>query len=227
MHPSAQKIGALFFECYAKVLPAGTVVDVGAQDVNGSLKGVCPSHLKYVGVDVVGGKGVDVLLKDPYQLPFDSDSIDFVISSSCFEHSELFWVLFLEILRILKPSGLFYLNAPSNGVVHRYPVDCWRFYPDSALALVTWAKRNRYEPALLESFIARQDADSFNDFVAVFVKHASRSAEYPTRIIATKTDFANGRTDQSSAILNAREVPEDLEKLLLIQRVLAGQIKAG
>ena len=30
---------------------------------------------------------------------------------------------------------LFYLNAPSNGEFHRYPVDCWRFYPDAGGAL--------------------------------------------------------------------------------------------
>jgi len=227
MHSSALKTGELFFECYGKSLAAGTVVDIGAQDVNGSLKAVCPTHLRYVGVDVVDGKGVDVVLKDPYQLPFESGSVDIVISSSCFEHSELFWVLFLEILRILKPAGLFYLNAPSNGLVHRFPVDCWRFYPDSGTALVTWAERNGGRPLLLESFIARQDGDTFNDFVAVFIKDRMRATEYPTRMVATKTDFLNGRTDQSGAVLNPREVPEDLEKLLLIQRVLLGQIKAG
>jgi SAM-dependent methyltransferase len=71
-----------------------------------------------------------------YKLPFADGSVDVVLSSSCFEHSEFFWLLFLEILRVLRPEGLFYLNAPSNGPFHRYPVDCWRFYPDSGNALV-------------------------------------------------------------------------------------------
>src|SRR3546814_14106854 len=78
-------------------------------------------------------------------------------SSSCMEHSEFFWVLFLEMLRIVKPSGLIYLNVPSNGSFHRYPVDCWRFSPDSGSAHAKWGKHNGYPVALLEAFIGRQE----------------------------------------------------------------------
>ena len=55
-------------------------------------------------------------------------------------------------MRVLKPAGLLYINAPSNGDYHRYPVDCWRFFPDSGVALQNWANRNGYECAMLESF---------------------------------------------------------------------------
>lgn len=72
----------------------------------------------------------------------------------------------LEIIRILKPNGLLYLNAPTTGSFHRFPVDCWRFYPDSGSALVRWAERNDYKPALLESFV--QVGGEFQDFVGVF-----------------------------------------------------------
>ena len=60
---------------------------------------------------------------------------------------------FNEALRVLKPTGLLYINAPSNGAYHRYPVDCWRFYPDSGVALQNWGNRSGYECALLEFFI--------------------------------------------------------------------------
>ena len=136
MHVSAKKNGELFFETYVKSLNSVTIVDVGSMDVNGSLKEVIPKNSKYIGVDFAEGKGVDKVLKDPYNLPFENNSVDVVVSSSCLEHSELFWLSFIEIIRILKPNGLFYLNAPSNGAFHRYPVDCWRFYPDSGKALV-------------------------------------------------------------------------------------------
>src|SRR5690348_10574351 len=121
MHLSALNFGQDFFAAYAP--GAGTVIDIGAQDINGSLKEVCPKRLTYVGVDFAAGNGVDVILEDPYRLPFADASAECVVSSSCFEHSEMFWVLFLEILRILKPEGLLYLNVPSNGMVHRHPVD--------------------------------------------------------------------------------------------------------
>ena len=122
MHPSALNFGKLFFETYCGALRGAIVHDIGAQNVNGSLHDVCSPHLGYVGVDFVEGRGVDIVLEDPYHLPFDDDSLDIIVSSSCFEHSQFFWLIFLEMLRVLKPGGLLYINVPSNGSFHRYPV---------------------------------------------------------------------------------------------------------
>lgn len=214
MHPTAMRHGGLFFQAYATKLPSAVVVDIGAQDVNGSLREVCPSNCRYIGVDFVAAKGVDVVLQDPYKLPFEDASLDIVISSSCFEHSEMFWVLFLEILRVLRPSGLFYLNVPSNGSIHRYPVDCWRFYPDSGNALVTWAKRNKYPSILLESFTGRQgnSGDGWNDYVAVFLKDASSISIFPDRIVHHYRHFDNGYLHGSGIFLNGQDLPEDTRK---------------
>lgn len=81
MHPTALRNGKLFFDTYGRALSKGTVVDIGAQDVNGSLKSVCPTDVRYVGVDFVAGKGVDIILEDPYKLPFEDNSVDAVLSS--------------------------------------------------------------------------------------------------------------------------------------------------
>jgi SAM-dependent methyltransferase len=209
MHPSALNNGKLFFETYASSLQGATVVDIGAQNVNGSLSDVMPPHLRYVGVDFVKAKGVDVVLTDPYKLPFDDASIDIVVTSSCLEHSEMFWVMFLEILRVLRPNGLLYMNVPSNGDFHRYPVDCWRFYPDSGNALVTWARRNGLRPQLLESFVSEQCIDLWNDYVAVFVKDEAFASSYPQRMVSTKTDFTNGMVAGNPDILKPRPETED------------------
>ena len=145
MHSSAMSNGKIFFETYAKFFQNNTdvqVVDMGAQDVNGSLREITPENFTYIGLDFEDAKGVDIIIEDPYTIPLRDEFADIVLSSSCFEHSEMFWLVFLEIMRILKPGGLLYLNVPSNGPFHRYPVDCWRFYPDSAKALETWGKRN-------------------------------------------------------------------------------------
>ena len=209
MHPSAMKNGRLFFEVYGKSLSAGRVVDIGAQDVNGSLRQFCPPQLAYTGVDFVAGKGVDVVLTDPYKFQFEDESIDVVVTSSVFEHSELFWLSFLEILRILKPGGLLYLNAPSNGDFHRFPVDCWRFYPDTGMALVHWAERNGLSPLLLESFVSRQDTDQWNDFVAVFLKDKRCLDRFPHRMLHTKTNFMNGLLHGNEGFLKFTEQSED------------------
>jgi hypothetical protein len=39
----------------------------------------------------------------------------------------------------LKPAGLAAITAPSSGHVHRYPTDCWRYYPDGFPALAKYA----------------------------------------------------------------------------------------
>lgn len=225
MHPTAMLNGKLFFDTYAAPLAQGIVLDIGAQDVNGSLRSVCPPHLKFIGVDFVAGKGVDVVLEDPYCLPFADQSVDVVVSSSCFEHSEMFWLLFLEIMRVLKTPGLFYLNAPSNGEVHRYPVDCWRFYPDSGKALLTWAARNGIDACLLESYTSRQNADLWNDFVAVFLKGSAEVARFPQRITSQFKDFSNGQVHDSTQFLNPKRLPEDLEKLQVIAQLINNQVR--
>ncbi len=210
MHPSAMTNGKLFFDTYVARLGAVTVVEIGAQDVNGSLRDVCPTSARYIGVDFAKARGVDVVLTDPYSLPFDDESVDVVVSSSCFEHSEMFWLVFTEVLRVLKPGGIFYLNAPSNGVFHRFPVDCWRFYPDSGKALVTWARRCGVNAALIESYTTPQQMDVWNDFVAVFAKDAGRIGEHPNRILPTLPAFDNGFMYGSDDLIHAVEEPQDL-----------------
>lgn len=228
MHISAMHNCELFFKTYGRSFDSAaqvTVVDIGSQDVNGSLRAVVPSRFNYIGVDFVQGRGVDVVLEDPYTLPFPDASVEIIISSSCFEHSEMFWLTYLEILRVLKPNGLFYLNAPSNGLFHRYPVDCWRFYPDSGGALVTWAKRNGMNPVLLESFISNQQVEVWNDFVAIFLKDEKFFENYRDRICEVFDDFKNGFCSDSSSLINQSDYPEDLLKIRTARDILAGAIK--
>ena len=177
-----------FFSTYLQGETGLKIVEIGSQDVNGSLKSVAPVNNDYIGVDFVEGKGVDIILSDPYVLPFEDSSIDVILSSSCYEHSEFFWLSFNEALRILKPTGLLYINAPSNGPYHRYPVDCWRFYPDSGVALEKWANRSGYECALLESFTGVKkgewidfDRDFPSNHNGTYKKHGSWAFPvYPT-----------------------------------------------
>jgi len=198
------------------------VVEIGSQDVNGSLRSIAPIGFEYVGVDFQDAKGVDIVLDDPYSLPFDSESVDIVLSSSCFEHSEMFWLVFLEVMRILKPSGLFYLNAPSTGSFHRYPVDCWRFYPDSGKAMVSWSKRNGGNAQLLESYI--QKGGGWQDFVAVLVKDDRFILNFPDRILNHKKDFENGFIHGQSDIIRMSQMTQNEKKLQAISRIISEKI---
>lgn len=216
MHPTAMNSGRMFFEAYSGAFAGqqgAKIVEIGSQNVNGSLREVAPAGIEYLGIDFVHGDGVDMVLESPYSLPLEDKSVDIVVSSSCFEHSEMFWVVFLEIMRILKPNGLFYLNVPSNGPFHRYPVDCWRFYPDSGNALVTWAKRNGINAMLLESYTSNQSGGMWNDFAAVFLKDQAFLHDHPSRILDNFQDFTNGLRDNNPNFLNLNGTPEDMRKL--------------
>ena len=220
MHDTAMDFGARFFNAYTKGAQGLVIVDIGAQDVNGSLKSVSPANNKYIGVDFAKGSGVDIVIEDPYSLPFETNSVDVCVSSSCFEHSEFFWLLFNETLRVLKPTGLLYVNVPSNGSFHRYPVDCWRFYPDSGTALQNWGRRSGYNVVLLESFIGLQKNDSWNDFVAVFLKDEGHAKNYGNRILNSLDSYTNGHLYGQDQITNLIELSQDQDAHMKLKALI-------
>lgn len=136
------------------------VLDLGSLDVNGSYKGYFDSFSwKYQGIDTTPGKNVDIVLRDPYNWrEIKSNSADVLISGQAFEHIEFFWITMLEIARVLKPGGLCCIIAPSAGIEHRYPVDCWRFYPDGFTALARFARLE-----VLEVFTQWEDDPRYAD----------------------------------------------------------------
>ena len=171
MHTSALHYGKQFFDLYVRdKMHNITIVDIGAQDVNGSLRDVAPDGHRYIGVDFAMGKGVNIILQDPYKFPFHDNYCEVIVSSSCFEHSEFFWLTFLEMARVLKPNGYMYINVPSTCWYHAYPVDCWRFLKDSGNAMAKWAQRNHINIQLLESFEGYTDESGNRDYVAIYTK---------------------------------------------------------
>jgi SAM-dependent methyltransferase len=237
MHPTAfnncQKFKAAYESSIKQINNDFNIVEIGSQDVNGSLRQLWPDT-QYTGIDFVNGKGVDIILDDPYKLPLENESVDVILSSSVFEHSEMFWVLYLEIMRVLKPHGLFYLNVPSNGDFHRWPVDCYRFYPDSGRGLVTWGKYNGLNCGLLESYISSQSKnDQWNDFVAVFVKDNEFASNYTNRILDNPAGLWNGikhATDSvptTSDFVNFSQMSEDQKKLNVITQIVNNSIRVN
>ncbi|WP_211369589.1 methyltransferase domain-containing protein [Pseudoxanthomonas yeongjuensis] len=143
------------------------VLDVGGADVNGGYRQVfADPRFRYLTVDLAEGAGVDIVLDDPYRLPLEDGSVDIVLSGQMLEHCELFWLTFAEMMRVLKPDGYLFLIAPSAGPIHRYPVDCYRFYPDAYRAL---AKHNNCH--LLEVWL--DERGPWRDLVGVFAKQSS------------------------------------------------------
>jgi SAM-dependent methyltransferase len=143
MHYSSFLKADLFVKNYVSHLLDGdrkvSVIEVGSksyeeQDTFKSL--FADLRYDYTGLDVEPGANVDIVPTSGYVWSELTDnSYDVALSGQTFEHNPFFWVTFCEMARILKPGGFLFVIAPGGGPVHRYPYDCWRFYPDSWGAL--------------------------------------------------------------------------------------------
>ncbi len=147
MHRSSYLKAQLFLKHYGDGLPRedGTarVLEIGSRAYNAqeTYRPLFPSaEYSYTGLDVLAGPNVDIVPENGYvwsEVP--SESFDLCISGQTFEHNPLFWVTFAEIARVLSPGGLAFIVAPGAGKIHRFPYDCWRFYPDGWIGLCAMA----------------------------------------------------------------------------------------
>lgn len=219
MHSAAKRNFERFLISYKESLNQNKtlkVLDLGSQSLKEdwvTIKSILKSNnlkFEYTGVDLEPGLNVDHVLDDIYSFgSINSNTYDLITATSVFEHIEFFWLTYLEIIRILKPTGLLYINTPSNGDFHRWPVDCWRFYPDSANALINWGNRNNYSSILLETFTSKQYLEcGWSDQVAIILKDKNFLTKYKNRIIFSYKDFYNG-IDENKNLIQFSNKTED------------------
>ena len=139
MHESAYDKFQVFVSAYLAGYSRLSVLDVGSHAI-----GISDTHRPtiesrgwtYLGMDLEAGPNVDQVVADAYEWrEFKDNSFDVVLCSQVLEHSRYPWRIVEQIARVLRPSGLTFMIAPSAGHVHRYPEDCFRYYPDGLPAL--------------------------------------------------------------------------------------------
>ena len=204
-------LGKSFFNNYLDEDRELNILDVGSMNLNGTLRDVASPNWIYTGTDIEEGDGVDTILDDPHSFPFENETFDAIVSTSCFEHDDMFWVTFREMLRVLKSGGYIYINTPSNGNYHAHPVDNWRFYPDAGLALESWGRHNEAHLTLCESFVANEMQDIWNDYVMVFWKGEGTPPKI-TDMSAVTGGAANIRRYGNDDMINPEPVPRDMQR---------------
>ena len=85
---------------------------------------------------------MDVVLEDPYALPFQDGAFSVVASLHAFEHTDFFWLTFLELARVCAAGGYIFLAAPAQVGYHAMPADNWRFQAGAPAALERWARHS-------------------------------------------------------------------------------------
>jgi SAM-dependent methyltransferase len=132
MHPNSYAALSDFRDKYMYEDRETSILDIGSMDINGSYADLFsgkPSW-KYTGLDTSEGKNVDIVVKDAYNYPIEDCTYDVVISGQVMEHVEDLHAFIKEATRVLKIGGFMCMIAPLKFKLHRYPVDCWRIFPD-------------------------------------------------------------------------------------------------
>ena len=121
-----------------------TILDLGGRNIKTGqdrtyrpiFEDICKNY--YI-ADINEGGNVTHIMPGPYELPFEDNSIDFIVSGQTFEHIYNPFRAAAELTRVLKPDHFMVIIAPSSGPTHDNP-DCWRFYRDSFKAIAEECK---------------------------------------------------------------------------------------
>jgi glycosyltransferase involved in cell wall biosynthesis/SAM-dependent methyltransferase len=114
-----ERIRDLFGPAFAK---AENILEVGSQNINGTVRDFFATNTNYLGIDIGKGKDVDFVI--PGELVELPDGwADIAISTECFEHAENWKDILLNMIRITKPQGLILLTFAGKGRVAHGTLD--------------------------------------------------------------------------------------------------------
>ncbi len=111
----------------------GRVLEIGALDVNGTVRQFFADADSYVGTDMEAGPNVDVVMNNGYLLHhFGLQRFDTVIACEVLEHDVDFKHTIYSMQYLLNPQGFLIITTPTFGFPeHRYPKHYYNFGKDA------------------------------------------------------------------------------------------------
>ena len=109
----------LFFEQLTRLFPeifeqADRVLEIGSQDINGSIRSCFQNAENYIGLDLGMARGVDWTVPgELIELP--DQWADISISTECFEHAASWPQILMNMIRITREDGLVILTMAGDG----------------------------------------------------------------------------------------------------------------
>jgi SAM-dependent methyltransferase len=150
VHPSAYAFASTALS--AEDVKGKRVVEVGAYDYNGSVRGPVTAlgPESYLATDAQDGPGVDMpVAAERLPVVLGRDCADAVVSTEMLEHAEAWRPAVTGMVRILAPGGVLLLTARGPGFpYHPHPGDFQRFTVDhmDAIAEACGLEVIRLEP---------------------------------------------------------------------------------
>lgn len=112
-HPEQQQFMLSVKSKFPEKFTNVRVLDVGSLDINGNNRYLFDEKSKYLGIDVGLGKNVDIVCRGHEFI--DYHGFDTIVSTECFEHDEFWKKTIANIIKLLRPSGLFAFTCASDG----------------------------------------------------------------------------------------------------------------
>lgn len=147
------------------------VLDVGGGDVNGNNRELF-DNCEYHSNDVVEAPNVTIVCETG-KLTFANGTFDTIISTECFEHDMYYAESLKNIVRMLKPGGLFVFTCastgrPEHGTLRTTPMDS---YTVQQTANIAW--HNYYKNLTAEDVVSVLPCDEiFESFAFYYHPHA-------------------------------------------------------
>lgn len=180
------------------------VIDIGSLDINGNNQYLFANCL-YLGVDVAPGRNVD-FVSPGHALALPDESIDTIVSTECFEHDQYYERTLKNIIRLLKPGGMFLFSCATTG---RPEHGTRRTTPHDAPLIQGFGEWSDYYKNLEES-----DIREIIDIDSVFSKYAFsiNNETHDLYFWGIKAGQSPARTDYSFQIQRAA-LQSKLEKM--------------